>query len=246
MQKDCITRLNICRVVNQNPNFMNKTFTYMLPAIMEHLDAPVKSSYIRSAVLPEYRNHIFVVYEKENHIPKKSSSLIDKYTSDFNEQVYVYEIPKKYIPEFEKFKLGKYSELNYQYKKRIFNFHNVSNSESRLAKVLYKHSDLKSEIEDVLNCNIPNNQELSSIPDLKVETYPLNNKDIQYSKEVLKIHRNFFNPRPKAKRLPIKRVNTDFSMVVTRSGRIIGKHSKKEIVGLRMHKPSNIIVFVTK
>jgi hypothetical protein len=35
-------------------------------------------------------------------------------------------------------------------------------------------------------------------------------------------------------------------MVVTRSGRIIGKHNKKEVVGLRMHQPSNIIVFVTK
>ena len=225
---------------------MNKTFTYMLPVLMEHLDGPVKSSYIRSAVLPEYRNHIFVVYEKENHVPKKSSCLIDKYTSDFNEKVYVYKIPKKYIPEFEKFKLGKYSELNSRYKQRIFNFHNICNSESRLAKVLYKHSDLKSEIEDVLNCSMPNNQELSSVPDLKVETYPSSNKDVQYSEEVLKIHRNFFNPRPKAKRPIIKRVNTDFSIVVTQSGRIIGEHNKKEVVGLRIHKPSNIIVFVTK
>ena len=108
-----------------------------------------------------------------------------------------WEIPKKYIPEFEKFKLGKYSELNSLYKQRIFNFHNICNSESRLAKVLYKHSDLKSEIEDVLNCTISNNQELSSVPDLKVETYPSSNKDVQYSEEVLKIHRNFFNPRPK-------------------------------------------------
>ncbi len=213
---------------------------------MEHLDGPVKSSYIRSAVLPEYRNHIFVVYEKENHIPKKSSCLIDKYISEFNEQVYVYEIPKKYIPEFEKFKLGKYSEFDYDYKVIIFAFHNINDHKCRLAQVLFKHPDLKSEIEDVLNCTISNNQELSSVPDLKVETYPLNNKYVQYSKEVLKIRRNFFNPTSKAKRPPIKRVNTDFSMVVTRSGRIIGKHNKKEVVGLRMHKPSNIIVFVTK
>ena len=98
----------------------------------------------------------------------------------------------------------------------------------------------------MLNCSITNNQELSSVPDLKVETYPSSNKDVQYSEEVLKIHRNFFNPRPKAKRPIIKRVNTDFSIVVTQSGRIIGEHNKKEVVGLRIHKPSNIIVFVTK
>ena len=44
----------------------------------------------------------------------------------------------------------------------------------------------------------------------------------------------------------MKKFNTDFS-IVTPSGRIIvGKHNKKEVVGLRMHKPSNIIVFVFK
>ena len=54
----------------------------------------------------------------------------------------------------------------------------------------YLNIDLKSEIEDVLNCTIGNSQELSSVPDPKVKTYPLNNMDVQYSKEVLKI-RNF-------------------------------------------------------
>ena len=246
MHKGCITYSNICRVVNQNLKIMNKTFTYMLPSVMEHLDGPVKSCYIRSAVFTEYINHIFVVYEKVDHNPKKSLCLIDKYTSDFNEQVYVYEIPNKYLPEFEKFKLGKYSEFDYDYKVKIFTFHNITDSTCRLAKVLFKHSDLKSEIEDVLNCNIPNTQELSSIPDIRIETYPKTDKDIAYHKNIMTIHKNFFNRKTKTPRVHRKQFNMDSEILVTQSGRIIGKHNKKEVVGLAMHKPSNLVVYVTK
>ena len=246
MHLHCMLVRNICRVVNQNLKIMNKTFTYMLPSVMEHLDGPVKSSYIRSDVFPEYRNHIFVVYEKENHIPKKSCCLIDKYTSDFNEQVYVYEIPKKYIPEFEKFKLGQFSKFNYKYKVKIFTFHDIEDHTCRLAKVLFKHPELRKEIEEVLECKISNNQELSSIPDIRIETYPKHDKDIVYHKNIMAIHNNFFNRKTKTPRVHRKQFNMDSAILVTPSGKIIGKHNKKEVVGLAMHKPSNLVVYVTK
>jgi hypothetical protein len=162
----------------------------MLPSISQNIVGAVKSCYIYDKNYPHYNKHIFVVYEN-NHFIDDSDDLVFNYTSGFNEIVHVYRIPEKYYNEFEKFKLGKYSEFNYNYKIQIFAFHQITDSKCRLAKVLFKHPDMRLELEQVLDCKIPSHQELSSIPDDRMESYPKSINDLEYSTNIIEIKKSY-------------------------------------------------------
>ena len=85
--------------------------------------------------------------------------------------MHVFKVPEKYQSDYNLFKDGKYSKLDYDYKVLIFKFHGITDPEHRVAKVLFKHEDLKEEIEDRIGADIPQGNELSSVPDWNVEIF---------------------------------------------------------------------------
>ena len=53
----------------------------------------------------------------------------------------------------------------------IFKFHQILDENHKVAKVLYNHPDLREEIDDRLETVLPEDSELSSVPDLSIEMY---------------------------------------------------------------------------
>jgi hypothetical protein len=81
---------------------------------------------------------------------------------------------QKNIKEILNFlKQGKYSKLTDAYKLQVLQFHKLG-ADSTLSKILFKSFDRKLELEEKLDCELPENSELLSIIDMKNEILNLN------------------------------------------------------------------------
>ena len=161
---------------------LNKSFTYILPMLSPYIlirKDYLLNSFIGDTEYPEYDNHIFLLhkfqgsksfllYEQEL---TSNNLFVKSYDPDKHNTMHVFKVPEKYQKEYDLFKQGKYSEVDYEYKVLIFKFHSIIDPEHRVAKVLFKHDDLKEEIEDRIGVVLPQGNELSSVPDLDVEFF---------------------------------------------------------------------------
>lgn len=166
-----------------------KSYTYILP-MMEYFTDVRKRNLVNTFVgardFPELTNHIFllykfhgtkdfVLYEEEL---EQCTLFHSKYDPDSSHVMFVFNVPEDYQEVYDLYLKGKYSEFPKDYKVQIFKFHDIVDSSHRVAKVLFKHPDLKEELEDRIGVDIPKGQEVSSIPDLDVEIYENNMKVI--------------------------------------------------------------------
>jgi hypothetical protein len=174
----------------------NKTVAYLLPLIAnkngkladfkddEHFP---KCNFINAfrhcEEFPDLDTHIFVIYkyspnpqfeELLNRFRKYSSfhSVIDndKYTV-----IVVFEIPygsKKALTLFDK---GAYSKFRAEDKKQVLDFYSVTSSD--------KFGP--AEIESKIDMKLPEDAELSSIPDLEQETYYLKYKNTNEPEDII-------------------------------------------------------------
>jgi hypothetical protein len=185
----------------------NKTVAYLLPLIAnkngkfadfkddEHFP---KCNFINAfrycEEFPDLDTHIFVIYkyspnpqfeELLNRFKRYSSfhSVIDndKYTV-----IIVFEIPynsKKALTLFDK---GGYSKFKAEDKKQILDFYSVTSSDKfGPAGVLYKKEWRRLEIESKIDMKLPEDAELSSIPDLEQETYYLKYKNTNEPEDII-------------------------------------------------------------
>jgi hypothetical protein len=185
----------------------NKTVAYLLPLIAnkngkfadfkddEHFP---KCNFINAfrycEEFPDLDTHIFVIYkyspnpqfeELLNRFRRYSSfhSIIDndKYTV-----IIVFEIPyssKKALTLFDK---GGYSKFKAEDKKQILDFYSVTSSDKfGPAGVLYKKEWRRLEIESKIDMKLPEDAELSSIPDLEQETYYLKYKNTNEPEDII-------------------------------------------------------------
>ena len=160
----------------------NKSYTYILPMLSTQFDvvkANLVNTYIGSDEFTAYDNHIYLLYkylgnprfiEYEDYL--EHTNLFEaKYDPDKQHVMFIFKVPKQYQAVYDLFKQGKYSEFPEDYKLLIFKFHRITDENHKVAKVLYKHVDLKEELEDRLAMILPNESEVSSIPDLNIEIY---------------------------------------------------------------------------
>ena len=161
---------------------LTKSYTYVLPMLSEYILLRkdfLMNSFIGDVEYAEYDNHIFLLHKFRGsksfllyeHELSNSNLFVDSYDPDKHSTMHVFKVPKKYQKQYDLFKEGKYSKLDYEYKVLIFKFHGITDPEHRVAKVLFKHEDLKEEIEDRIGAEIPKGNELSSVPDLSVEIF---------------------------------------------------------------------------
>ena len=154
----------------------------MLPMLSTEFDivrANLVNTYIGSDEYPEYDNHIFLLYkyignprfiEYEDYL-ENTKIFKAKYDPDKHHVMFIFEVPKKYQKVYDLYKQGKYSNFPENYKVLIFKFHNIVDENHKVAKVLYKHPDLREELEDRLDILLPKDSEVSSVPDLNIEIY---------------------------------------------------------------------------
>jgi hypothetical protein len=161
---------------------LNKSYTYVLPMLSTEI-ALVKQGLVNTFIgdkdYPQYDNHIFLLYkfngskeflEYEDFL-SNTHLFVAKYDPDDSHVMFVLDVPAFYQTDYDMFKQGKYSEMNRDYKVIIFAFHDIMDYEHRVAKVLFKHPDLREEWEERTGTDIPESMEVSSVPDLNTEVY---------------------------------------------------------------------------
>jgi len=161
---------------------LNKSYTYILPMLSTKLDVVKQNlvnAYVGADEYSGYDNHIFLLYryvgnprfiEYEDYL-EHTVLFKAKYDPDKYHVMFIFDVPETYQQEYDFFKQGKYSKFSQEYKILIFKFHQILDENHKVAKVLYKHPDLREDIEDRLNTVLPENSELSSVPDLSIEMY---------------------------------------------------------------------------
>ena len=161
---------------------LTKSYTYVLPMLHPYIQVNkdrLVNAFIGDEDLPEYDNHIFLLYKfsgskqflaYENRL-ESSDLFVKSYDPDKNHVMFIFNIPSFYKQDYKLYKQGKYSEMSYDYKVVIFEFHSIYDHEHKVAKVLFKHPDLKEELEDRIDAALPKGAEVSSVPDLGTEIY---------------------------------------------------------------------------
>ena len=159
-----------------------KSFTYILPMLSYFIDVRKRNlvnTYIGAWQYPDLNNHIFLLYkfngdkkfiEYEDYL-ENCALFHSKYDPDKTHVMFVLNVPEDYQDIYDLYKEGKYSKFSEDYKIQIFKFHGISDGEHKVAKVLFKHPDLREELEERLGVDIPEDQEISSVPDMEIEIY---------------------------------------------------------------------------
>lgn len=170
----------------------NKSTTYLFPLINDKLDIKlnffkeyVKNTYVFSNKYEE--NYFYLEIDFNFKIPelleeeerlRNLDIYVDSIDLDEDTVLFIYEFPKSYLHEYNKFLEGKYSEFKMDAKTKILKFYSNlfginSNGIKKLNTikyVLFKDKNLKEKIEKMLNVSLPESAELSSIFDSKEET----------------------------------------------------------------------------
>lgn len=88
--------------------------------------------------------------------------------------MYVFDIPNRFKEDYNLFCTGKYSYMTEEAKKLICKLSGIKPvQESVVYKVLYKTSDQRNKIEDLIGERLPLDAEVFSLPDLDKETYSI-------------------------------------------------------------------------
>lgn len=171
----------------QKPKKFNKSTSYILPMIGNHITefmgnhGPIKqfkNVFIADNDKPEFTEHIFLLYEfsgEQNYLLfeeklKLNPYYIESYDPDYMHTMYIFGVPIEYKTEYELYKQGKYSKFNANYKAHIMRFHSIGVNHP-VMQTLTKAEERYQYWEKELNVKIDRNAEVSSPPDMSLETY---------------------------------------------------------------------------
>lgn len=136
--------------------------------------------FINCKVDPE-KNIIHLIYRfmptsAFDELDKKLSThmyYIEQCDIDDSLMVFSFKAPDGFVDVWKNFKDGKYSLFSNDYKKTILKFH-VLTRDGLFGQILYKDTKRKTKLENELGCSIPNDIDLFSKPNLKLECLTLN------------------------------------------------------------------------
>ena len=160
----------------------NKSFTYILPMMSLYFYVKRENlinTFLYSEDKPKLKDHLFFLYKFSGHQAflqyedyLENEELFELgYDPDKYHVLFAFRIPDSHKDIYKKFLKGRYSEFPQEYKAHIFKYHGITDSSHRVAQVLFKHPDLREEWEDKLGVVISDEAEVSSPPDIKMETY---------------------------------------------------------------------------
>ena len=125
----------------------------------------------------EYTDKIILVYRWDNgSLYSKFKEALKQFRNfikldDINNEfsIFTFDVPKKYLKDYQNFLDGKYSKFSDEYKQRVLNF-NDSNKQSSLGQILYQDPKRRKRMERELGIELNKDSELLSIIDYKIET----------------------------------------------------------------------------
>lgn len=166
---------------------LTKSSTYLFPLItMPNEDERYYcySSYLENCYLyhqdfPDLNDdkHLFVQYrffDTRNYkllesIIFENKNFIKTYEPNNQFTIYIFEIPKQYHQDIQRFLEGKYSQISQNGKKAIVKFHELK-ERSSLVQILTKDSKLREQLEEDLGVPIPESMDLLDTPVIEEET----------------------------------------------------------------------------
>lgn len=180
-------------IVEELKRIRNKTLPYLFPLvtsknskISDFKDDTFfpKCNFVNvfrySELHSDLDKHLFVIYKYSPNPQfevfierlKRSRNFysvedIDKYMI-----MIIYKFPSEYLKALTKFDNGQYSKLKNEEKLKILSFYSVTSQDKfGPAGVLFKKDWRREEIETRIGMKLPDDAELSSIPDLEQETF---------------------------------------------------------------------------
>jgi len=121
---------------------------------------------------------LFLKFEKAL---QKFKSFSEKIDVDPYHVIFIFNIPKEHIKNYNKLKEGKYSELDDEYKFHILEFHGLD-VKDQVAHVLWKSEKRREKMEKKLDAQIDPNSELLTPIDFDKEIYDLEIYEIKNQK----------------------------------------------------------------
>lgn len=108
---------------------------------------------------------------------------LERYEPDRYHTMYAFQIPEEYHQDHEMFLQGRYSQMSEAHKERVLGFHLGKDPDtdklnsSVLAAILYKKEWYRKRLCDRFGIDIPEGNELASLPQMRNELYQ---RDYQY------------------------------------------------------------------
>jgi hypothetical protein len=169
------------------PKKFNKSTSYILPMLGGHISefmgkngavSQYRNTYIACEDRPDHTEHIFLLYEFSANTSylmfeermKLNPFYVDSYEPDYKHTMYIFSVPSEYKKEFESYKAGKYSKFSGDYIIHLMRFHSIGNNHP-VVQTLTRAEERYQYWEKELNVKIDREAEVSSPPDMNLETY---------------------------------------------------------------------------
>lgn len=179
----------------ERPKKFNKSTSYILPMIGSHITEfmgktggtkQFRNAYIASDDKPELTEHLFLLYEfsADNSFLlfeerlKQNPYFIESYEPDYMHTMFVFSIPIEHKIDFDNYLTGRYSKFNNDYKLHLMRFHSIGETHP-VMQTLMRAEERYQYWEKELNVKIDRKAEVSSPPDMLLETYQESFKEIK-------------------------------------------------------------------
>lgn len=164
---------------------LNKSYSYLVPLLNEYCridgDYFLLLDNVYTGLENNYENIIAICYLNvdndpfQQYIADLQLNKLFKFCIDNEDYItLVFSFPEEFMFEYNCYKTGKFSQFRERAKNIILNYilgiHKLRQS-NKLRTVLYKDPKLKEELEFKLGMKLDENTELSSIPDIKLDTF---------------------------------------------------------------------------
>lgn len=181
----------------------NKSVTYVLPLFCKYFAS--ENINLQEALFVSFLENCYVFVKNKENIdekfiielnkPKdeklifenfiinlKNSIIFAEYFENNENIILIFHLPDTIKDTYYKFIEGNYSQINQEDKKVILEFCKSYTSlelSMKILKIFSKSETLRKELEEQLNMKIPKDIELSSKPNIELETFNINITDVQ-------------------------------------------------------------------
>jgi len=155
-----------------------KTSLFILPVLKKSKSQLKYDSYFINAFVDDNSEYISLLYRftgteiYKNFEQTLMSDPLFVTHKDYDPYhvMYVFRIPKELQTDVEAFKEGKYSLFSNTLRQRILKFYG-GEDEASIMKIIRQDENLRKQLGEHLGVELPEDAELASKPDLKIETY---------------------------------------------------------------------------
>lgn len=178
---------------------INRSLSYVLPMLDWWskdflINEQFVGCFIGDVSCPDLDNNIFVLYRFSGNrsylnfetVLRESEYYENSYEPDKYHTMFIFKVPAHHQINYELFKESRYSKLSEEYKQRMLDFYDRSES---LEAVLYKHESKYQEWEEELNKGLPRSR-WTRIP-RDMEASSAINLDEEYFSDKFKIKEAF-------------------------------------------------------